>query len=110
MSQDFKNAFVRSLALALILFATLFAYLPGLNGPFLFDDNIHIVQNPQVQITDLSFDSLAQAWNSSLACRLTARYLVSIRYRRGISITGRFVSEKLVQRRMFVPALGEPGN
>jgi len=53
--------------LMLIMAATLFAYVPGLNGPFLFDDTLHISKNQQVQITDLSFSSLEQAWNSSLA-------------------------------------------
>ena len=54
--------------LALLLAGvTLFVYQPGLNGPFLFDDEIHIEKNQQVHIQDLGWHSLLQAWNSSPA-------------------------------------------
>ena len=56
------------------------AYYPGLSGPFLFDDSIHISKNTQVQITDLSFESLQQAWNSSHARKLQKRPLAQLTF------------------------------
>ena len=40
-------------------------YARGLNGPFLFDDLIHITQNQWVKIDSLSWPNLVRAWNSS---------------------------------------------
>ncbi len=45
----------------------LLVYANGLNGPFLFDDHIHITQNRWVKIESLSFDNLVQAWGSSFS-------------------------------------------
>ncbi|WP_078119412.1 hypothetical protein [Thiosocius teredinicola] len=53
------------LALSAIVAASLAIYTPGLNGPFLFDDNIHIVQNQWVKINSLAASELLRAWNSS---------------------------------------------
>lgn len=50
-----------------LLAVTTLAYLPGLSGPFIFDDTIHITQNSQVQIPALSWAYIKQAWQSSLA-------------------------------------------
>lgn len=48
--------------LLLGIMATVFAYLPGLNGAFFFDDAPNISRNPSVQLTELSWDSLSLAW------------------------------------------------
>lgn len=40
-------------------------FVLGLNGPFLFDDNIHISQNQWVKIDSLTPNALIQAWKSS---------------------------------------------
>lgn len=37
------------------------AYFPGLHGPLVFDDQLNIVENPGVAITDFSFASLKTA-------------------------------------------------
>jgi tetratricopeptide (TPR) repeat protein len=66
--------------LPLLLLATIVVYLPGLNGPFLFDDTVHITRNKQVQITDLSLQSLAQAWDSSFASGLGSRPLAQLSF------------------------------
>lgn len=55
------------LLFALLVLMCVLVYLPGLSGPFLFDDHAHIRLNSQVHIADLSVDSLSQAWSSSLA-------------------------------------------
>ena len=53
------------IVLAVTATATAMVYAPGLDGPFLFDDSTHITQNRWVQIKDLDWQSLLQAWNSS---------------------------------------------
>ncbi len=55
------------LALLALVALTLAVYWPGLDGPFLFDDQVHIVKNDRVHIQDLSPSSLRQAWHASLA-------------------------------------------
>jgi hypothetical protein len=53
------------LALAVLLCtAAVFTYMPGLNGPFVFDDMPNILQATSIRISDLSFDSLRQAWQA----------------------------------------------
>ena len=52
-------------ALATALFFTLLAYLPGLHGPFVFDDVTSILQNRALVIHGLTWDQLAQAMLSS---------------------------------------------
>ncbi|MGZ3236435.1 MAG: hypothetical protein ACXU8A_03575, partial [Burkholderiaceae bacterium] len=44
---------------------TFLVYMPGLNGPFIFDDTPNITKNPAVAINDLSIQSLKQAMFSS---------------------------------------------
>lgn len=54
----------RRVTLTLFCFAalaTLAAYHPGLRGPFIFDDLTNILLAKQLQITDLSFQSLKEA-------------------------------------------------
>lgn len=45
----------------------LLVYANGLNGPFLFDDHVHISQNRWVKIDSLGIDNLERAWNSSFS-------------------------------------------
>ncbi len=42
-------------------------YWQGLNGPFLFDDHVHITKNQWVKIDSLHLQDLKQAWNSSFS-------------------------------------------
>lgn len=50
--------------LILVTAATLLAYLPGLPGPFVFDDIQNIVENRAIAITSLDADALAAAAHS----------------------------------------------
>lgn len=63
-----------------ILAMTVMVYAPGLNGPFLFDDHVHITQNRWVKIDELSWDNLAQAWNSSFSSFPTNRPLAQLSF------------------------------
>ncbi len=51
--------------LLLLCALTVAVYWPGIHGPFLFDDEVHIVHNDALAIHDLSPSSLYQAWCSS---------------------------------------------
>ena len=53
------------LALLLTLALTVLAYLPGLRGPFVFDDITNIVQNHALAIHSLRWDQLMHAALSS---------------------------------------------
>jgi hypothetical protein len=48
-------------SLFLIIAATAIVYSNSLNGPFLFDDYHNIIGNKNMQVTDLSFESLKKA-------------------------------------------------
>lgn len=63
-----------------LIVATILAYLPGLNGPFIFDDTAHVEKNPQVHINDLTPASLTQAWNSSFQSGIGARPLAQLSF------------------------------
>jgi protein O-mannosyl-transferase len=54
-----------ALILSLVFLAALFAYYPGLHGPFVFDDTINIVSNPRLALTRLDGESLLNAALSS---------------------------------------------
>lgn len=41
--------------------AVIAAYHPGLRGPFVFDDSIHVVNNPSIRISTLNLTSLLNA-------------------------------------------------
>ncbi len=71
-----------------ILLATALVYLPGLSGPFLFDDAPHIVHNTQVHVPDLSSQSLSRAWHSSLASGFAARPLAQLTFGVNHALTG----------------------
>jgi len=49
------------LAALAVLAAALLAYLPGIDGPFVFDDNQNILRNSAVQMERLSAAALAEA-------------------------------------------------
>lgn len=68
------------LALLLLFVATTFLYAGGLNGPFLFDDHIHITQNRWVKIDSLGWHDLAQAWESSFSPFPTNRPLAQLSF------------------------------
>jgi tetratricopeptide (TPR) repeat protein len=53
------------IGITLILALTALVYSGGLNGPFLFDDHVHITQNRWVKIDSLAMPDLQRAWNSS---------------------------------------------
>lgn len=55
------------LALLAALILTVLAYLPGLHGPFVFDDVTNILQNKALEIHSLSWDQLMHAALSSNA-------------------------------------------
>ena len=74
------NRPVAGVAIALILLSTIAVYWAGLAGPFLFDDNVHIVQNRWLKIDNLSIDSLTQAWNSSVIGRPLAQLTFGINH------------------------------
>jgi len=53
--KQFKTHTLIALLLALI---TLAIYSPGINGPFIFDDQGNILENSQIRINEISSDSL----------------------------------------------------
>lgn len=66
--------------LALAVGMTLLSYAPGLNGPFLFDDSIHITQNRWVKIDSLGWADLNRAWNSSFSAFPANRPLAQLSF------------------------------
>lgn len=53
--------FIPYFLLAAVVLAAFFAYSPGLNGPFLFDDGINVVDNQHLKISNLSPASIKDA-------------------------------------------------
>ena len=74
--------------LLLIVVATALVYRPGLSGPFLFDDHVHIVKNANIAIEDLSPASLRQAWHASLAQGFASRPLAMLSFGINHATTG----------------------
>ena len=70
------------------LAATVVVYSGGLNGPFLFDDHIHITQNRWVKIEALDTSSLVQAWNSSFSAFPANRPLAQLSFGINHAISG----------------------
>ena len=64
----------------LALAATVFVYAAGLDGPFLFDDHVHITQNQWVKIESLAWADLIRAWNSSFSAFPTNRPLAQLTF------------------------------
>ncbi len=50
-----------ALGLAAAVAMTVIAYLPGLSGPFLFDDTTNVLQNEALRVDGLTFNSLWRA-------------------------------------------------
>lgn len=63
-----------------MLALTALIYVPGLPGPFLFDDKAHVSENSRVRIPDLSLESLKAAWHSSFAPGLAGRSLAQLTF------------------------------
>jgi hypothetical protein len=72
----------------LLALAVLFAYHPGLNGPFLFDDHVHITQNRWVKIDSLAPHDLERAWNSSFSTFPANRPLAQLSFGVNHAISG----------------------
>lgn len=51
----------------IIVLSVFIIYWPGVNGPFLFDDQTSILENPSIKVTKLDFDSLLNAAESGQA-------------------------------------------
>ncbi len=51
----------RNLVIPVLLLAAVFVYLPGLNGPYLFDDHPNLLENKYLLFERFDFDSLRQA-------------------------------------------------
>jgi hypothetical protein len=64
MTFSMSTVYTRVLLVVLLL-ATVLVYRPGLDGTFMFDDIVHVSNNPLVAIPSLSPQHLYQAWNSS---------------------------------------------
>lgn len=75
-------------AIPLLFLLAILVYWPGLKGPFLFDDNVHIVKNSQVHIEDLSGKSLLRAWHSSLASFPADRPLAQLSFGINHAVSG----------------------
>jgi hypothetical protein len=56
--------YTTSLALILLLAVCAAAYLPGLHGPYLMDDDFNLVQNPQLVIHHLNWQTL---WDAAMS-------------------------------------------
>ena len=69
-----------NLILLVALLVTAVVYAGGLNGPFLFDDHIHITQNRWVKIDSLGWLDLAQAWHSSFSAFPSNRPLAQLSF------------------------------
>ncbi len=50
-----------SLTMSAVLIATVLTYLPGLHGPFVFDDRTNLFDHPQLHLTSLTVESLVRA-------------------------------------------------
>lgn len=71
------------LAVLAVLVAVVVAYYPGLHGPFVFDDEIHILSDPSIRITSLGVQSLTQILlteDGSLSYRPLAKISLAINY------------------------------
>ena len=53
-----SNAKIHTFALTAVFVGTLIVYLPGVNGPFLFDDLTNILQEPSIAVDSLNAKSL----------------------------------------------------
>lgn len=75
-----RNISVLWIAVAITIVAAVAVYAPGLSGPFLFDDSVHISQNRWVKIDNLGWDNLVRAWNSSFSAFPSNRPLAQLSF------------------------------
>lgn len=47
-----------------ILLLTIFIYIPGLSGDYVFDDSANILENQKLVLEHLTFEQLSRAWHS----------------------------------------------
>lgn len=82
------------LLVAIIILAVVFAaYSPGLNGPFVFDDEVHILSDPAVRMSVLNAQSLSKAIfheDGSLTARPIAKLSLAFNYFLSGGTTGTF--------------------
>lgn len=57
-----RQSLIVGLLIPLVLALSYWAYAPGINGPYVFDDIHCIVDNPKIKITSLDMTSLRQAF------------------------------------------------
>ncbi len=62
--QPFTRRHATWLVAIAIVVTTWLVYLPGLNGPFVFDDRANLIDQPQIHITELNFENLSRAARS----------------------------------------------
>lgn len=74
-----ERSFFVAAGLALLVTAAL-VYIPGLHGPFVFDDLTNILQAPGIRIADLGYGSLLQAWNAREFDTLIGRPLAMLSF------------------------------
>lgn len=74
---------INGLFAVFVAVAVIVAYYPGLHGPFIFDDQIHILSDPTIRITSLDTGSLTRALlaqDGSLSNRPLAKASFAINY------------------------------
>lgn len=64
MKKERQRKILFGLCAAVVALATITAYLPGLWGPFVFDDYPNLVKNSRLQIDSLAIEPL---WNAALS-------------------------------------------
>jgi len=74
------NKSITWIAVTVAALAAVAVYTPGLDGPFLFDDSVHISKNRWVKIDTLDWPSLVQAWQSSFSAFPSNRPLAQLSF------------------------------
>ncbi len=84
MNVSWRQASSKTLLAALTLVvAVIVVYFPGLHGPFVFDDEIHILSDPSIRISSLSVQSIVNAVSTeygSLLNRPLAKISLAFNY------------------------------
>ncbi len=63
--QQFSGLYAAWMVAVAIVITACLIYIPGLNGPFVFDDRANLIEQPQIHITELSLENLSRAAQSS---------------------------------------------
>jgi tetratricopeptide (TPR) repeat protein len=88
-----QGRLAKLLAAFSILVAVFAVYFPGLNGPFVFDDEIHIRSDPEIRMSVLNAQSLANAIfleDGSLTARPIAKISLAFNYFLSVGTAGAF--------------------